>query len=434
MIYNNKRHFFSIFTLKTCELILIVLLINLLFFPIKIAAELNEKGELVVETNISESGSVFNNFDIHGVYGVVYSPETNEVLFGKNEHEKAYPASITKILTSIILLEKTKEGELISISQFCINKPKSNSQIEFTDGEMISREEALKAIMILSANDVSCAVSEHISGDEKAFGELMTEKAKSLGAMNTQFTNAHGLFDSEHYTTAFDMALIAKEALKFPEILKVMRTKNDEIVTNRQTVSIYGKGRYYERENLIGGKTGFVNESGNTLVEIIEIDGVPIINVIMKSKRPEIDNDMDKIYDRLKEHYRQKNILSQNEIFEISFLNQKIDVYPNETYSILTENRKDSESKTQEKEHIYKVVFKPDIDVIRDKNEVKKNEKIGEFLIFKDNEIIKVIEAKSNNFFYKKETSKSINVAAVIIFAILISNFLYFVFSRRQRE
>ncbi len=125
--------------------------------------------------------------EIAAEHGVSIEAQSGDVLFDKGAHEKAFPASITKIMTALLLSENIKEDETITISDKCVNEVRSNSQILFKAGEKMSRDTALFTMMTISANDIACAIGEHISGNAEDFGALMTKRAKELGANDTQF-------------------------------------------------------------------------------------------------------------------------------------------------------------------------------------------------------------------------------------------------------
>lgn len=427
-LYQNKRRQLNF--LRVFILVFLFIIVLNFFLPNNVVYSQNLEGT-DFQLFIDES-EVPKTYEIHGKYGVSYSVKSNEVLYEKNMHQKAYPASITKILTSIVLLEELDENEKISISRNCLLKEKSNSQIEFKKGEVIDRENALKAIMVLSANDISCAVSEKISGSEEEFGKLMTKRAKELNAINSNFTNAHGLFDENHYTTAYDMALITKEALKYPEIVEVMGQKHATIKTNLQETNVTGKGRYFDRENIVGGKTGFVNESGSTLVEVVKVNDDFIINVIMGSKYPEVDNDMEKMYKDAKKRQTEIKLIHPSDSFEVEVYGKLVSVSAENEFKLVSyqENRiVDSKSKSNKT-----------IDVKFVKNDLNKDfieekERIGSFLIFSKDEMIGNVPAITNEAIIKEEKNKQLSDTTIAVYSVAVSSLMYFLFKRRkQRE
>jgi len=146
---------------------------------------------------------------------VLMEANTGTVIYNKNMNKKMYPASITKIMTGLLALENCTLDEMMTASYNSVHSlPYNSSHIALDTGEQISVKDALYALAIESANDVANVFAEHIAGSNEAFGAMMTQRAKQLGANSTNFTNPHGLPEDEHYTTAYDMALITAQAIK----------------------------------------------------------------------------------------------------------------------------------------------------------------------------------------------------------------------------
>ena len=144
---------------------------------------------------------------------VVMDAETGAFLFSKNMDAKEYPASITKIMTTMLALENCSLDTEITFSESAVyNLEEGSSHAGIQVGEVMTMEQALYGLMLESANDIANGIAEQVSGSQSAFAELMTEKAAELGCVNTHFTNSHGLHNEEHYTCAYDMALTAQAA------------------------------------------------------------------------------------------------------------------------------------------------------------------------------------------------------------------------------
>ncbi len=249
--------------------------------------------------------------DVFGQYAVSIDAKTGDVLYDKNAYAQAYPASITKVLTAILLMEHVAPGEQIGFSQTALNQEKSNYQIEIQPGETVDRDTALMILMVLSANDVAHAIAEHIAGSAEAFSKLMNEKAVELGAKSSHFVTPSGLHDPAHLTTSYDMAMITRGALKYPEILKAMITKETTVTTSRQTAFIFNKSKFFELPNCIAGKSGFTDQARNTLVLINQKDNMEIINVVMASQRPDIYNDMNVIANYAFNSFEKQTVLDK---------------------------------------------------------------------------------------------------------------------------
>ncbi|HDR7889565.1 D-alanyl-D-alanine carboxypeptidase [Bacillus toyonensis] len=267
-----------------------------------------------------EGPNVFSQF------AATIDAKTGDLLYDKNAHHRAYPASVTKVLTAILLMEHTKPEEQFTFSQLALDQEKSNYQIEFQPGETVNRNTALMILMVLSANDVSYAIAEHIGGSVENFANMMNEKAKQLGATDSHFVTPNGLHDPNHYTTPYDIAMITRGVQKYPEILQAMNTKRTTVTTSRQTVSIFNKSIYFENPYSIGGKTGFTNEARNTLVLLNEKDGNRIINVVMASQRPEIYEDLKQMAEYSFGQFTKQTVLDKHSWHQkTTYLNKDID-------------------------------------------------------------------------------------------------------------
>ena len=228
---------------------------------------------------------------------VLMDAASGEVLFDKNADKKMFPASITKLMTILLALENSKLTDEVTFSHDAVFSIEPNSaHIAIQEGETLTMEQVLRAIILRSANEASNGVAEYVSGSVEAFAKKMTARAKELGCKNTNFVNANGLHDENHYTTAYDMALIAKELLKHEEYRNMMSETYYEIPpTNKQEETRYLHGQHqilnpnaiYYYEDATGGKTGFTTEAQNTLVTYAERDGLELIAVVMKCKGAE---------------------------------------------------------------------------------------------------------------------------------------------------
>lgn len=233
---------------------------------------------------------------VYAESAIVMEASTGTVLYSKNIDDQHYPASITKIMTVLLALENLDMDEEVTFSHNAVYSiDYGSSSIARDEGEILTVEECLYAIMLESANECANAIAEHISGSVEAFAKLMTERAYELGCTNTHFTNANGLPDDEHYTTAHDMALITREAIKHEEFRKISSTarytlratnkKSDELLMNNHhyMISGYKTSRFLD-ETVFAGKTGYTNAALNTLVTCATRNGMDLIVVTMKSQ------------------------------------------------------------------------------------------------------------------------------------------------------
>ncbi|KZZ84367.1 D-alanyl-D-alanine carboxypeptidase family protein [Bacillus sp. SJS] len=223
---------------------------------------------------------------IYSQYAVVMDANSGELIYTKNQDKRWYPASMTKVLTAMILMDKVSSGAMMTASKNAVKKDASNSYFRLKAGEKMSREDALNALLILSCNDVAAMIAEHIARSESNFSALMNKKAKEIGAKNSHFVTPNGLHSSKHYTTTQDMALITREAyLKYPEVLKAMGTKSAVVRTSKRTVKLTSKATFHGMPYVIGGKTGYTNAARNSLVEIVKKGNTTLIGVVMKSTK-----------------------------------------------------------------------------------------------------------------------------------------------------
>mgnify|MGYP002519426019 CR=1 FL=1 len=223
---------------------------------------------------------------------ILMDVNTEAVLYSKNANTKLYPASITKILTTLLACENLSADEEITVSKNAsASVTAGDSSIYAAPGEKFTRDQALMAVMLQSANEMSVAVAEQVSGSVKKFTELMNWRAKLFGCKNTHFNNPNGLPDENHYTTAADMALIAKSAWMNP-LYRRFCTKRyyaikptNKFTETRQLLNhhkMMKNGEYYY-EGVLGGKTGYTNASRNTLVTYCKRGNTTLVAVILNS-------------------------------------------------------------------------------------------------------------------------------------------------------
>lgn len=227
---------------------------------------------------------------VNSTSAIVMEASTGAILYSKNIHKELYPASITKILTTLVAIENSSLGEVVEFSKNAVyDVDLDSSRIGIDVGEKLTMEQCLYGIMLESANEVSYAVAEHISGSVEAFSELMNQKAKELGCKNSHFVNPHGLPDENHYTSAYDMALIARAAINNDIFRQITSTKTYVIPpTNIQKETRYLANHHKfangvkSFEGAIGGKTGYTSKAKYTLVTFAERNGMTLISVIMQ--------------------------------------------------------------------------------------------------------------------------------------------------------
>lgn len=234
---------------------------------------------------------------IYSEGAVLIEKNTETILYEKNSKEKLYPASTTKILTAIIAIEKCDLNEKAVASKEAIYAVPSGYAIaNIQVGETFTIEELLNVMLVHSANEAANVIAEHISGSVEEFAKLMNEKARQIGCKNSNFVNSNGIQNENHYSTSYDMALIAKYCMKndkFREIISLEKCElhTTEIFTEKRTFknnnSLIDKNDKYYYEYCIGGKTGYTKEAKNCLVAMSKKDDMELISVVLKGENTE---------------------------------------------------------------------------------------------------------------------------------------------------
>ena len=240
---------------------------------------------------------------------VVIDACTGNIIYAKNEHEKNYPASITKLMTALLGFEEIGTKDNLSFSKEAVMSIEyGSSHIGITEDEILTSDQAFHALLLMSANEVANGIAENSSGSIESFIESMNNKARQLGANNTHFVNPHGLHEESHYTTAYDMSIITRELLKMPEFLEIMEDITYQIpITNKSEEIRYLSQQHkmmnvkrdssLYRKDVIAGKTGYTNQAGHTLVTVARQEDKTIIVVLLKSNAESMYKDTSMLLD-----------------------------------------------------------------------------------------------------------------------------------------
>lgn len=227
--------------------------------------------------------------DIKAPGAVVMEAETGSILYNKNAYDVFYPASTTKLMTALLAIEQAPLTDLVTCSHDAIYSIGwDSSRIGLVEGEQISMEDALYAILLASANEVCYAVAEQIGGTVTDFVSMMNQRATDLGCLNTHFTNPHGLDDPDHFTCPYDLALIARQAIQYTTFRRISGSYYHQIpATNKNVARDIGNTHLIIRKRIkydgvFAGKTGHTSTAGNALVTCAERDGLTLICVVMK--------------------------------------------------------------------------------------------------------------------------------------------------------
>lgn len=227
---------------------------------------------------------------------ILMEADTGTILYAKNIHDHHYPASTTKILTTLIAAERCSLDEIVTFSHDAVfDTPRESNNIAIDEGEALTMEQCLNAILIRSANEVSFAVAEHITGTNwQDFGSIMNERAAELGCVDSHFVNPNGLPDENHYTSAYDLAMIGRAFFDNEMLCRITTTnllsipasdtQPDDILEANAMQLLPGKE--YAYEYLVGCKTGYTDSARSCLVSSAEKDGMKLICVVLLDESP----------------------------------------------------------------------------------------------------------------------------------------------------
>jgi len=372
--------------LKKITTLLMILILSMTFSTIAFNSSINESYQISKSDIISE-GAILINAD------------TGQILFKKNAHKKLYPASTTKILTALIIAENYDLNDKVIIdseSPFTIG-----SRIYVHEDEIFTVEQLLNALLIDSANDVANALAIHHSGSIEAFAELMNEKAKALGTLNSNFINPSGLDNADHYTTASDLSLIAKAFYKNELLMSIVKKSTYSIPpTNKIEETRYLKSsnkflystsnnylldyrgqQIFAKFDLVNGmKTGYTDMANNCLITSASSGETNLISVILNATGRNSYTDSRKLIEygfnefSLKTYYSKNDFVKEIEIN--NFKKSKIDLLSESEINVLLKNNYDPTKLTTE--NVIHDIALP----------IEKESVIGEFNIYYDKNLI----------------------------------------------
>lgn len=235
--------------------------------------------------------------NITGQYGITIDADTGEILYGKREDERSYPASIGKMMTTLLLLENVKEDEEITVTENAIKTESQSKKIKLRAGEKLKRDEALKLMLIISADPIAESIAEHIAGSKNEFVKMMNARAKELGTKHATFKNASGADALGNKVSPYDIAIITKESLKYPIVLEYMNSIHTTLHTSERSPKIanYGREELYDDPYAIGSKSGLSALGKYTVITVDEKDGKRVINVVLSSTRTQLYPDTKKM-------------------------------------------------------------------------------------------------------------------------------------------
>ncbi len=322
---------------------------------------------------------------------IMIEATTGEILFQKNANEKLAPASMTKMMSMLLIMEEIEKGNLKWDEEITASENASKmggSQIFLKAGEKMTVTDMLKGIAIASGNDATVAMAERIAGSEENFVKKMNAKARELGLKNTNFVNSTGLTADNHYSSAYDMSLIAKELIKHEKILEFTGTYEDYLRKDTDNpfwlVNTNRLVRFYQ--GVDGLKTGFTDEAGYCLTATAKKDNMRLITVVMNEPTTSSrSSDTTKMLDYGYNVYTVKNIIDENAVIDkvkVSLGKElEVNIVPKETITILSK-------KTDEKRDI-------SYDVKLDKivAPINRGDNVGIINIIEDGKVLSTVEA-----------------------------------------
>lgn len=359
----------------------------------------SEETKEVVKSVEAKTVSANADFNFKSKSQILMEMSTGKVIYENNADEKSYPASVTKIMTVLLIMEAIDSSKISYNDKVTCSENAAamgGSQIWFKVGEQLTIDEALKCICVVSANDVCVAMAEMIGGNEENFVKMMNNKAKELGMNGTNFTNAHGIDDPDHYTTARDIAIMSRELMiKHPDVIKYTTIWMDSIRGGTFQLSNTNKLiRYYE--GATGLKTGFTSTAMYNLSATATKNNMSLVAVVLTAPSSEVRNEEAKqLLNYGFANYEIQKLCDKEQIIDSIKVNKNlkgnIDVVLEDNINILNEKGK-------------KIEYDKQVNIGKEfKAPLKKGDIVGN-VVYKDKE---GNEIGTVNIVTKEEVSKS---------------------------
>ncbi|MDD3298268.1 MAG: D-alanyl-D-alanine carboxypeptidase [Firmicutes bacterium] len=318
---------------------------------------------------------------------------SGKFLFEQDPHEKLYPASVTKVMTILLVMEALENGRISLEDKVIISRNAAGmggSQIYMEPEEVKTVEQLLKAVVVASGNDASVALAEHISGTEEAFVQKMNQRAVELGMRNTSFVNSHGLHDEGHYTTAYDVALMSRELVNHSKVFDWTTIWMEDIEVGKEgrfsTFTMVNTNKLLRRyEGVDGLKTGSTNAAKYCLSATAKRGNMRLIAVLMGCPTSEIRfREAEKLLNSGFANYNSVPIASKEDVIEKLKVNKGkerwVNITPAEDVKVLV--LKGQESSLQKE-----VVLPPDITA-----PVEEGDKVGELIVKQEGEVLSIVD------------------------------------------
>jgi D-alanyl-D-alanine carboxypeptidase len=226
---------------------------------------------------------------IVGKTAITMDVKTGEIIYAQGIDEKMYPASVTKMMTALLFAENKQKSDAIPYTESAKSQPAYALSTDVMKnkikvGDTMTADDVMKALLLFSANDSAYMIADSVAGNSNAFIKMMNDRAAKLGLTNTHFVTANGLHAEDHYTTAYDLSVIGREAYKNPWVKETIATKSGKIETSAHVIAyIENRNKLLGQNGAIGGKTGYTSQAGRCLLAFYERNGREILGVVMKS-------------------------------------------------------------------------------------------------------------------------------------------------------
>lgn len=379
-------------------------------------------------------------------YAVLMDYETGQVLYNKNGHSKLYPASTTKAWTAYVVLKHINDlNQVVEIKDLPIV---DGSSMYLKEGEAFTVKELLDALLIHSSNDVAMVLAKYVGGSVENFVNMMNDEAKSIGAENTHFNNPHGLPDENHYTTAYDMALMARKAMDNKIFRDIVNTKSvkypateaypyeryfentNQFLTSRSKMNYKGQEIDIKYDVVDGIKTGYTDAAGKCLLSTGVKNNIRVISAVFKSTVDDLYLDSRTLLDYGFDNFYVKEIVDKDDFIKNKkvFLSKekKLIYQPEANYSVALSN----DSKADD----YSIKTKLD----NIKLPIKEGDKVGTLEVYKNKKLEKSIDLVAKNdvtsiFAFFTENKLLYNVLKIILLIVLLV-FIVFIIRKVKRK
>lgn len=363
--------------------IIILLSCFLILFPMAIRAE------EATDTNVEENNDTNVSLAQNAKSAILIDASTGQILFEKNSHEKLAPASMTKIMSMLVIVESIEKGiihwdDMVTASSNASGM--GGSQILLETGEQMKVEDMFKGVAVASGNDAVVALAEAVAGTTDEFVKMMNDKVKELGLKDTNFKNPHGLDDANHYSSAYDMAMIARELVKHEKVLTFTSIYEDYLRkgTSKEfwLVNTNKLVRFYN--GVDGLKTGYTTEAGYCLTATAKKNDMRLISVVMGEESNGLrTSETSALLDYGFAQYKSTELVKQGDVVT----EVQIEKAKNQNVSIITKDNASILSKKTEK--MGDITYETKLDKI--KAPVKKGDKVGTLKVKEDGKLIKEI-------------------------------------------